>query len=80
MVEDPGRGDRLGLCGCAGLGVEQKADRGGPVGDPELAHRLLDVAIHRLGRDLELAADLLGGPMSRGQLQALALARRQSIE
>ena len=51
-----------------------------PVGDAELANRLLDVPVHGLGCDLQPPPDLLGGPVLRGQFQALALARRQPIE
>ena len=61
--------------GCATLMrlAEQQARRRCTIGDAEPAHALFDVAVHRLGRDLQLAADFLGGPMSGRQVEALAL-------
>ena len=74
------QGGRAGRDGGGGVVGQQQPHGGGAVADAELADRLFDVAIHGLGRDLELAADLLGCPVTRGHLQALPLARRQTIE
>jgi hypothetical protein len=42
----------------AQLGEEQP-NRGGPVGDAELAYRFFDVAVDGLGRDVQLTPDIL---------------------
>ena len=59
---------------------QQQANRRRPVGYAEPAHRLLDMAVHRLGRDLKLATDLLRRPVPGGQVEALPLARGQPIQ
>ena len=51
------------LAGRPAARCEQQTHRRGSVGDAQLAHGLLDVAVHRLGRDLELPPDVLGRPM-----------------
>ncbi len=60
--------------------LQQQPHGRSAVGDAEPVDGLLDMAVHRLGRDLQLAADLLGRPMLRGELQALTLSRRQPVE
>ncbi len=59
--------------------VEEKADGAGAVASIQLADGLLDVAVHRLGRDAELPADGLGCPVLRREVQALALAGGEPV-
>ena len=76
--KDPRRSNGVDVCGP--LSGEQQTHRRSPVAHAELAHGLLDMAVHRLGRDLELTADVLGRPVPCGEIEALELARRQAAE
>jgi hypothetical protein len=68
------RRDRGGLDGA------QQADGGQPVGHAQLADNVLEMAVGGFGRDAQVARDILGRPVLRRQLQALALPRRQGGE
>ena len=77
MGNDPRRSNGFDASHLSG---EQQTHRRGPVGHAELADRLLDMAVHRLRRDLELSTDVLGGPVPRSKIEALTLARRQAVK
>ena len=62
------------------LAVDKDADGVAPGGRAELASGFVEVTVHRMLRNGQLAGDLLGRQVSRHQTQTLALARRQPPE
>jgi hypothetical protein len=75
----PWAGTTAGALEASGFTDQQTHGRR-PVGRPELADGFLDVAIDRLGRDVQTPADVLGRPMACGELKTLALPGRETIQ